>query len=54
MSNLLDLKCKLEAVRELIVVFGCSASLGDVEQALYNDVFHLVSQKMKKAKCKYK
>lgn len=44
MSNLLDLKCKLEAIRELIVVFGCSASLGDVEQALYNDVCRLVEE----------
>lgn len=42
MSNLLDLKSKLEVIRELMIVFGYSASLGDVEQALYNDLCHLI------------
>ena len=41
MLNLLDLKCKLEVIRELMMVFGHSASLGDVEQALYNELCHL-------------
>lgn len=44
MSKLLDLKCKLEVIRELMVVFGYSASLGDVEQALHNDLCHLIDE----------
>ena len=41
MGDLLDLKYKLEVIRELMIVFGYSAGLGDVEQALYNDLCHL-------------
>ena len=44
MSDLLDLKCKLELIRELMIKFGYSASLGDVEQALYNDLCHLIDE----------
>lgn len=44
MSKLLDLKCKLEVIRELMIEFGYSASLGNVEQALYNDLCHVIDE----------
>ena len=44
MGKLSDLKCKLEVIRELIITFGYSASLGDVEQVLYNDLYHLIDE----------
>jgi hypothetical protein len=44
MGKLLDLQDKLEVIRELMIKFGYSASLGDVEQALYNDLCHLIDE----------